>query len=193
MKTSIYIKLFALIAILAVATAKDTKAPKATKSPKGTKSPKAGKAVTEEDFKNPDKIITVVAEPLPQEPPEWPPEMSRDEYEYEDEDEDEDGDGGAGQRSAAATSPAAGGPQHLPSEGRNEPWEAGAGHARGGSARRARTSLKLWSKSLRERANSLPQLRSPAARAQARSVLCPADALTLACPRRHHGTHVQRR
>ena len=35
-------------------------------------------------------------------------------------------------RSAAATSPDAGGTQHLPSEERNEPWEAGAGHARGG-------------------------------------------------------------
>ena len=87
-----------------------------------------------------------------------------------------------------------GGRTTAPAErGAERAWEAGAGHARGGSARRARTSLKLRSKSLRERANSLPQLRSPAARAQARSVLCPADALTLACPRRHHGTHVQRR
>ena len=96
-------------------------------------------------------------------------------------------------RSAAATSPAAGGPQHLPSEGRNEPWEAGAGHARGGSARRRRTSLKLWSKSLRVRTKSPPQLDSPAARAQARSVLPQAGTQSRACLRHHHGMHARRR
>ena len=66
MKTSMYIRLFTLISILALATAKDTKSPKASKAPK------AGKVVTVDDFKNPDKIITVEAEPLPQGPV-WPP------------------------------------------------------------------------------------------------------------------------
>lgn len=55
MKTSIYIKLFALLSILSLVVAKDTKAPKATKT---------AKILTEEDFKNPDKIITVEAEPV---------------------------------------------------------------------------------------------------------------------------------
>ncbi|GFH55820.1 predicted protein [Chaetoceros tenuissimus] len=59
MKTSIYIKLFALITILSLAAAKDTKAPK------GTKAPKAGKSVTVDDFNNPDNIITVEAVPPP--------------------------------------------------------------------------------------------------------------------------------